>query len=48
MLIEVPELYDGWIEMLCHSCKNRIGRWSGKILENEERENPDLRFGHGN
>jgi hypothetical protein len=44
VMVEYPSLYDGWIEMVCQNCKIRVGRWSGKILADNEHENPDLRF----
>lgn len=38
-----PERYDGVSEYACTECKQRVGRWSGKILTGDEYEN---RFGY--
>lgn len=35
---ESPEHYDGVSEIQCLDCKTRIGRWSGKELEEGEIE----------
>tara|TARA_R110000850_G_scaffold208918_1_gene334957 strand:- start:2198 stop:2398 length:201 start_codon:yes stop_codon:yes gene_type:complete len=36
------ERYDGVSEITCLECKKRVGRWSGKVLKDNEFEN---RFG---
>ena len=33
-----PEHYDGTSEYWCPACNIRIGRWTGKILDDEELE----------
>lgn len=38
-----PERYDGVSEYACTECKQRVGRWSGKILTGDDYEN---RFGY--
>jgi hypothetical protein len=46
MLIEYdmlhPEYYDGISEITCLQCGKRVGRWSGKVLKDDEYEK---RFG---
>lgn len=37
-----PEHYDGVSEIRCQDCGKRVGRWTGKILEDGESEK---RFG---
>ncbi len=37
-----PEHYDGISEHRCQDCETRYGRWSGKILKDDEWE---LRYG---
>lgn len=37
-----PDRYDGISEVLCNACGVRIGRWSGKVLQEGESEK---RFG---
>jgi len=36
------EHYDGISEITCTKCKKRVGRWSGRVLKDNEIEN---RFG---
>jgi hypothetical protein len=36
--IEYPDLYDGISEWYCEVCDTRIGRWSGNVLKDDERE----------
>ncbi len=33
-----PEHYDGISEYYCGRCKKRVGRWSGRVLEDGELE----------
>lgn len=33
-----PEHYDGISEWMCSQCQTRVGRWSGKVLANNEIE----------
>ena len=35
-----PNYYDGISEYKCFNCSVRIGRWSGKILGDDEQEKP--------
>lgn len=35
-----PFHYDGVSEYMCRGCGQRVGRWSGKILEANEAEFP--------
>lgn len=42
MMVEYPpghkERYDGISEYVCFSCRARVGRWTGKVLEEGEYE----------
>lgn len=37
---EDPYRYDGISEIVCKTCSCRYGRWTGKILEGQEKEPP--------
>jgi len=33
-----PQHYDGYSELMCFKCKQRVGRWSNRILSADEYE----------